>query len=70
MTKKNYYIVTLDRKKGIDLADVNIQTYSIDNKAVKELSLWIHNEFYQMDKVSNEVNDILNQSTGHNHNQN
>ncbi len=60
--QKHYYIVALgvENVKENPLPKLSIKTYNIDNNQVKAVSLLIYNNFNDMDTVSNQVNDILN----------
>ena len=62
LTNRYYYLVSFKTDKDKNVNDIVVKTYSVDNRGVKELSLYLYNQLQGMDAVTDQVNDIL--STG------
>lgn len=59
LTRGNYYLVSFKTNKQNNVDDIMVETYSCDNRGVKDLSLYLYNQLNGMDSVTDQANDIL-----------
>lgn len=59
LTRSNYYLVSFKTNEQNNVYDIMVETYSCDNRGVKDLSIYLYGQFNGMDSATNQVNDIL-----------